>query len=147
MRRFCFSVLLAGACVSGLGAVELHNWRLPYYQIASEMELASSSPSGMFWDDLGAAGIFDPAMLPDTGAFHQNHWTLEPAYSLGAQDPAPSARTPVFWQLEVLNDIRYRNLLLRQTLAADRRYDYDPLYPASTDRFARGRIEEAYLPA
>jgi hypothetical protein len=137
----------AGALLNGAGGVELNNWRLPYYRIASEMELASSSPSGMFWDDLVASSLFDSSMIPDSGAFARNHWTLEPAYALALQTPAPAAGRPLFWHFEVLNDIRYRNILARQTLAADRRYDNDPYYPAHPDRFARGRIEEAYLEA
>ena len=152
MHRLCANVTIAAAglaaagyLTASAGAAQLHNWRLPYYTIAAEMELVSSSPSTMFWDDLGATPVYDPAMLPDTGAFKQNHWTVEPAYSVAVETPALSRGRPVYWQLEVLNDIRYHSLTARQTLHADRRYDYDPLYPGHRERFARGRVEEAYL--
>jgi hypothetical protein len=131
--------------ISTANAVEWHNWRLPYYTLAAEMELLPGSPSGMFWDDLGVPLVYDPAMLPDTAIYKRNHWAVEPAYSAGVASPAPASGRPLFWQLEAVNDFRYRNLTARQTLHADRRYDYDPLFPAHPDRFARGRIEEAYL--
>jgi hypothetical protein len=140
-----FSLILTGYFAGSAGAVPLNNWRLPYYTMAAEMELLSASPSGMFWDDLGPSLLFDPAMAPDTAAVKRNHWTIEPAYSIAVEQPAPASGRPLFWQLVVLNDIRYRGLSVRQTLHADRRYDYDQLYPASRDRFTRGRIEEAYL--
>jgi hypothetical protein len=153
LRRTCATTLyyacrfyvLAGCFAASAGAVQLHNWRLPFYRAAAEMELLSSSPSRMFWDDLGSSPLYGAALLPDTAAFGRNHWTVEPAYSFGAERPAPAPGRPLVWQVEVLNDLRYRNLTARQTLHADRRYDYDPTYPASPDRFARGRIEEAYL--
>jgi hypothetical protein len=140
-RCIAFAVCLAGAA----GAVQLHNWRLPYYTVAAEMELLSGSPSGMFWDELGSLPLCDSAMGPDTAALKRNHWTIEPAYAFGVERPAPASGRPLFWQLEVLNNARYRSLSAHQTLHADRRYDYDPLYPANHDRFARGRIENAYL--
>jgi hypothetical protein len=140
----CRVVALASCFAAAAGAVQLHNWRLPYYTVAAEMELLSASPSGMFWDNVGSPALFDTSFLPDTAALSRNHWTVEPAYSVAAMNPAPSPGRPFFWQLEVLNDFRYRNLTVRQTLHADRRYDYDLLYPAHPDRFARGRIEEAY---
>jgi hypothetical protein len=141
----CRIIALAACCAAAAGAVQLHNWRLPYYTMAAEMELLQASPSGMFWDDLGPSPLLDASMLPDTAAFRRNHWTVEPAYSVGAARPAPAPGRPFLWQLEVLSDIRYRSLTARQTLHADRRYDYDPLYPGNPDRFAWGRIEEAYL--
>ena len=152
MRPICVKVTFDACRVAALvscfaaaaGAVQLHNWRLPYYTVAAEMELLSASPSGMFWDDAGSPSLFDASLLPDTAALALNHWTVEPAYSVAAMNPAPSTGRPFFWELEVLNDLRYRNLTVRQTLHADRRYDYDRLYPAHADRFARGRIEEAY---
>jgi hypothetical protein len=138
-------IALAACFAAAVGAVQLHNWRLPYYTMAAEMELLPASPSGMFWDDLGTSPLFDAALFPDTSVTKRNHWTVEPAYSFGAERPAPAPGRPFLWQLEVLSDIRYRCLTARQTLHADRRYDYDPLYPGNPDRFARGRIEEACL--
>jgi hypothetical protein len=140
-----FSLLLFfGMIVLPCNAVELHNWRMPYYRIAAEMGLVSSSPSGMFWDDLGAAPLLDSSIWFDENTIRGNHWILEPAFSLGLQTPAENSEKIAYGDLEVLNDITYRNLLVRQTLHADKRYDYDPFFPAHPDRFARGRIEEAY---
>jgi hypothetical protein len=137
--------VLAGYPAGTAGAVQLHNWRLPYYIAVAEMELLPGSPSGMFWDELGPLPFFDFATWPDTAALKRNHWTIEPAYAIGVERPAPASGRPLFWKLEVRNDIRYRSLSAHQTLHADRRYDYDPLYPANRDRFTRGRIEDAYL--
>jgi hypothetical protein len=136
-----FLVLITG-CIWTTNAVEWHNWRLPYYTIASEMDAASSSPSGMFWDDLSAAPVFDSTLWPSAKSVSNNHWELEPALSFGTQ--APYNNDSLYSQLEMRSDIRYRNLLVRNTLCADRRYDNDSLYPAHPGRFARGRIEEAY---
>jgi hypothetical protein len=141
----CRLLVIAGCLAGAAHAVPLHNWRLPYYIAAAEMELLSCSPSTMFWDDLGTSPLFDTSFFPDTAAFKRNHWTVEPAYSIAAVRPAPVSGRPFLWQLEVMNNVRYRSLTARQTLHADHRYDYDPLYPAHADRFARGRIEEAYL--
>ena len=135
-------VIIAFVLFSAARAVEWHNWRLPFYTIASEMDAASSSPSGMFWDDLSATTVFNPALWPQAGSAARNHWELEPAVSFGTQ--APYNNDSLYSQLEVRSDVRYRNLLVRNTLCADRRYDFDPLYPAHPGRFARGRIEEAY---
>jgi hypothetical protein len=134
-----------GILVNFIGAFELGNWRFPYCQYLSGMDALRSSPSGMFWDNLSGEAPFDSAMLPDAAVFGSDHWTIEPSYSIGAGTPALSKGRPIYWQLEVLNDLRYHYLTVRQTLNADRRYNYDLLYPAHSDRFARGRIEEAYL--
>jgi hypothetical protein len=150
MPLYCSLLVLLGSLLSSAVAVEWHNWRLPYYTIAAEMDLVSSSPSGMFWDDLparlpsGAAiPLFDSTLWPSAGSVSSNHWELEPALSFGTQ--APYNNDSLYSQLEVRSDIRYRNLLVRNTLCADRRYDDDPFYPAHPGRFARGRIEEAYV--
>jgi hypothetical protein len=138
------TLLLFAAVVMPCNAVEMHNWRAPYYQIAAEMGLVSSSPSGMFWDDLVAAPLMDSTVWYDENSMRGNHWVLEPALALGMQSPAEGNEKIAYGAMEVLNDIRYRNLLIRQTLHADKRYDYDQYFPAHPDRFARGRIEEAY---
>ena len=125
-------------------AVELRNWRAPYYLIASEMGLVSSSPSGFFWDDCGSAPLFDSTLWFSDAKAERSHWFLEPAGSTGMAVPREPGDRSGFGSGEVLNDIRYRNLLVRQTLHVDTRYDADSLYPAHPDRFARGRIEEVY---
>ncbi|MGA2505929.1 MAG: hypothetical protein ABSF80_00440 [Chitinispirillaceae bacterium] len=144
-RPYALILVLVTCFASIAGAVELRNWRLPYYTIASEMGLASSSPSGMFWDDIGAAPIFNPVLWPQTDDASQFRWTIEPCASFGIQAPHEDDSLTTYGRLELLSDIRYRNILVRQTLDADRRYDNDPFYPAHRDRFARGRIEEAYM--
>jgi len=128
---------------STVRAVELNNWRQPYYRAAAEMELVKSSPSGMFWDDCPLTPLFDSELAGDP-TLANNHWWFEPAATLGVTGPHDSGTGTVPGRLEVLNDLRYRNLLVRQTLNVDSRYKDDPLYPAKTDRFALGRIEEAY---
>jgi hypothetical protein len=138
------TILLAFSAVVSQ-AVEWHNWRQPYYLIASEMGLVSSSPSAFFWDDCTSAPLFDSSLwVPDKKA-GLNHWFFEPALGVGMVAPRSASDRLWFGQVGVLNDIRYKNLLVRQTLYADKRYDDDPLFPAHPDRFARGRIEEAYL--
>ena len=138
----CALVMLSFS--AAVHAVQWHNWRFPYYRIASEMDLVSSAPSAMFWDDLGAAPVFDSALWPDSAAENRNHWALEPGLSFGALVPREGDSLGGYGFLGVRNDVRYRNLLVRQTLHADKRYDDDPLFPAHPDRIARGRIEEAY---
>jgi hypothetical protein len=140
------AAVLVSLCwlISSASAVELNNWRAPYYLIASEMGLVTSSPSGFFWGDCGEAPLFDSTLwFSDTKA-KRNHWFLEPAMSGGMSVPREPDDRSGFGYGEVLNDIRYRNLLVRQTLRVDTRYDADSLYPAHPDRFARGRIEEVY---
>jgi hypothetical protein len=143
--RIKAAVLVSLCClIPSASAVELHNWRAPYYLIASEMGLVTSSPSGFFWDDCGEAPLFDSTFwFTDTKA-KRNHWFLEPAMSAGMGAPRESNDRSGYGFGEVLNDLRYHNLLVRQTLRVDTRYDGDSLYPAHPDRFARGRIEEAY---
>jgi hypothetical protein len=126
-------------------AVELENWRFPYYLFASHLDACASSPSTMFWDDIGKAGVFSPVLWPDSGTYAANHWTLEPSLTGGIDAPANDHQRLQMFHTELLNDIRYKHILARQTLDVDSRYDYDPFYPAHPDRFVRGRIEEAYL--
>ena len=130
-------------------AVQLENWRFPYYNLASRLGYYSPSPSGMFWDDLGQLDsgktLFDSQLWPDSSRYHANHWNLEPAVSYGA------ANTNVYFgkksdsHLSVLNDILYKGFLIRQVLDADSKYTDDPSFIGNTGRFAAGRISEAYL--
>ncbi|MCU0610006.1 MAG: hypothetical protein MUF22_09610, partial [Chitinispirillaceae bacterium] len=124
-------------------AVELNNWRLPYYRAAAEMGLITSSPSGMFWDDIPLSPLFDPLLAADS-VLKNNHWWFEPDVSVGMQTPHESGERDINSRLGVLNDIRYGRFLVRQTLSVDSRYNDDPFYPAHRERVARGRIEEAY---
>jgi hypothetical protein len=138
------TVILLCGFARHAAAAQLHNWRMPFYQVAAEMGLVSSSQSGMFWDDLGAAPLFDSSLWLDENVVKGNHWVLEPAFTIGMQAPAEGGHKVAYGEVEVLNDLKYRNLLVRQTMHADKRYDNDPFFPAHPDRFARGRVEEAY---
>jgi hypothetical protein len=125
-------------------AVQLENWRLPFFKFASDMEMTTtSSPSAMFWDDIEGAGIFEKSLWPDSSLAFRNHWTLEPAVTSGLYSSAPEEQKSI-WHMDLLNDIRYRNFFVRQVLDVDTRYKYDAYYPASKDRGAQGIIGEAY---
>lgn len=124
-------------------AVQLENWRQPFFDFASEMEMTTTSPSAMFWDDIEGAGIFEQSLWPDSSLLHKNHWTLEPAATSGLYSSAPQDQKSM-WHFDLLNDIRYKNLFVRQALNVDTRYKYDPYFPASKDRGAQGMIGEAY---
>jgi hypothetical protein len=140
-KNYLLIVLTFAISVS---AVELNNWRAPYYLIASEMGLVASSPSGFFWDDCGPAPLFDSTLWFSWTKTERNHWLLEPAASIGTSVPQAQGDRVAYGLGRVLNDLRYRNLAVRQTIRVDTRYEIDSLYPAHPDRFARGRIEEAY---
>ncbi|MBN1130958.1 MAG: hypothetical protein JXA71_18355 [Chitinispirillaceae bacterium] len=148
IRNPCAVVLITailGLLAPLVNAVELHNWRAPYHLIASEMGLSASSPSTFFWDHLPAAPLFDSALWVSAEKERSNHWLFEPVAGLELETPAFTGGRYWSGYAGFLNNIRYRNLLVRQTLSVDKRYEDDPLYPAHPDRFARGRIEEAYL--
>ncbi|MBN2038172.1 MAG: hypothetical protein JW768_15635 [Chitinispirillaceae bacterium] len=127
-----------------VAAVELTNWRAPYFRIASEMGLVTSSPSGFFWDDCGPAPLFDSTLWLPRATAERSHWLLEPFVAGGTIVPREQGDRAGYGVGGILNDLRYHNLVVRQTLRVDTRYEDDSLYPAHPDRFARGRIEEAY---
>lgn len=142
------SFLCLAASVS-THAVQLENWRFPYYNLASRLGYYSSSPSGMFWDDLGSLdsekSFLDPAMWPDSVRYRGNHWNLEPAVSYtGSSDNAYYGKNSDF-HVSALNDIRYHGFVTRQVLDVDSRYPNDPGFLGNTGRFAAGRISEAFL--
>lgn len=146
-------------------SVQLENWRFPYYHAGSLVTGQGSSPSGMFWDDINSRPIFNQAFWPDSARFRNNHWMLEPSVSFSFRpvdtlfiDTSPpvthyvndrkqaqtSQTTGPFWTGQVLNDIRYKSILVRQVLDVDSRNKNDLDYRGKTDRFAAGRIAEAY---
>lgn len=140
----CFMIVFA-ALTNSVSAVQLHNWREPLFLIAAEMERTESSPSGMFWDDIRTADIFDRTIWPEKEILGSNYFFLEPS-ATGAFGPVAEDKDDDFyWKIGMLNQIRYRNLLIRQTLDVDKRYQYDSLYPAHRKRDVRGRIGEAFL--
>jgi hypothetical protein len=135
--------LCAGAAVEAGAPVQ--NWRRPLYEIAARRGEFRASPSGMFWDDLGAAAILDTALWPDTAAYAVNHWTLEPALRIGMRDSAYVTGERGYVHVDALSDFRYRNLVVRTSLDVDQRYGDDPDYVWHKNRGAAGRIEEAWI--
>jgi hypothetical protein len=138
--------LLLPWCTS---AVQLENWRFPYYSLASRLGCFSPSPSGMFWDDLGfldrGKSLFDPRLWPDSARYAANHWNLEPAVSFTGQNESSLYGKNSAFHLAGLNDIRYGRFLIRQVLDVDSRYFDDPGFPWMKQRFAAGRIAETFL--
>jgi hypothetical protein len=146
--------------------VQLDNWRFQYYQAGVTLGCPRPSHSGMFWDDLGALSCFEPQLWPDTSRFRSNHWTLEPSVTGNAQTvqtlfidsaaivthyvndkkQARSAQKTKFLRGygQALSDIRYRNIMVRNVLDVDSRNKEDLDFRGKTDRFAAGRITEAY---
>ncbi len=125
-------------------AAQLENWRLPYYDAAARMALLESSPSGMFWDNLESSAPWGNRLWPDSSRLALNHWHFEPSYGASFSNLPYIDGKKLYWYLDALNEIRFRNLLVRQTLDVDSRYSQDPLYFWKQDRGAAGRIEEAY---
>ncbi len=134
--------------VTSAPAVQLENWRLPYYTLVEHLGLFTSSPSGMFWDDLEqptSKTLFDSLLWPDSAKNSRNHWTLEPAASIGAGNEEQFLGKNAFFHFTALNDIRYGGFLARQVLDVDSRYFDDPGFIGLKQRVAAGKISEAYL--
>jgi hypothetical protein len=130
-------------------AVQLDNWRIPYYTLASRLGYYSPSPSGMFWDDMGSlpdsAAFLDKRFWPDAGKTSSNHWILEPAVGGAIGNADAYFGKPYAFRGSLLNDIRYKGFLTRQVVDVDSRFVDDPLYPWMKDRGIASRISEAYL--
>lgn len=129
-------------------ALQNANWRYPYFLIARDaLNAQKSSVSDMFHDGITGSSLFDNSLWPDSVKLARNHWMLEPQLTTGANynDPVLDNKYPL--EMGFINSIVFHNLLVRQTLHADKAYDYEPYYPAHPDRFIRGRIEEAFLQA
>ncbi len=146
-------------------AVQLDNWRFPFYQAGVNLESPRPFRSLMFWDDIGALSCFAPVLWPDTAASRSNHWTFEPSIVGNAQtvrdlfiDSAAaidhyvndkknaqySRKTGSFFAGQARSDIRYRSILVRQVLDVDSRNSENLDFRGKTDRIAAGRIAEAY---
>ncbi|HAJ78712.1 MAG TPA: hypothetical protein DCO75_02990 [Fibrobacteres bacterium] len=165
ISRFC--VLYIALFAAASFAVQLENWRLPYYQSGIIRGAGVSSPSGMFWDDIKGGTDSDSALWPDSVRFNSDHWIIEPSasYTVATDDTLFIDTSGVdhyvndkkqaqlsqvrgsYWTGQVLNDIRYKNFLLRQTLNVNSRNKDDLDYRGKTDRFAAGKIVEAYCQA
>jgi hypothetical protein len=130
-------------------AVQLDNWRLPYYTIASRLGYYSPSPSGMFWDDMGqlrdSAAFLDRSIWPDGGHAAQNHWILEPAGFGEVRNTSDYFGKNSRLGASLLNDIRYRGFLTRQVVDVDSRYLDDPGFIWVKNRGVTARIGEAFL--
>lgn len=125
-------------------AQQLENWRYPFYIISSEMGRTASAPSRMFWDRIESANLFDSSIWLSSEKAIENHWFMEPHVKAGLEQPSKDDQSTGYYHLEMLNDIRFRRFLIRQTFDVDKRYEYDSYYPAHQQRNLRGRIEEAY---
>jgi hypothetical protein len=130
-------------------AVQLENWRLPFYTMAQRMGAVSGSPSGMFWDDMGrpdpARTFLDASLWPDSVLLTADHWSFEPAASYAAANQQLYTGKNSWFHGSALNEVRFRGFLARQVLDVDSRYADDYWYPWSKARFATGRIGEAFL--
>jgi hypothetical protein len=140
-RAWILVVVLANLPSS---AVPLQNWRFPFYRIAAERDEIRSSPSGLFWDDLEGCATFDSLLWPDSASYASNHWTLEPALGLSGANDAFSSGKKTNLHFDLLSDIRYGGLTVRNVLDVDQRYKTDTGYVWHKERVAAGRIEEAY---
>ena len=73
MKRFKLTALFAAVFMAHTAiGVQLENWRFPYYQAGSLITNEGSSPSGLFWDDIGGQTFLDPALWPDSARFRKN---------------------------------------------------------------------------
>ncbi|MBN1575751.1 MAG: hypothetical protein JW913_04315 [Chitinispirillaceae bacterium] len=134
------------AAYSVVFALPLENWRLPFFMIASDFELSNGAPSGMFWDGIESAALFDSTLWVGEEPTGKNRWRIEPAITGGGTLPKPSTwETPFSLHGDLYHEARYRLLRIGQALDVDTRYEYDEYYPAHRERFVRGRIEEAFL--
>lgn len=146
MKKLLLLIIIFTITVSHAELLQKENWRFPYYLMASEMDYAENpSASGMFWDGTGSANLFENPLWQDSSRLRNNHWFFEPAVNGGFVSDHPDSQAPGQWKVTALNSITYKNILIRQTLHADKQYDYDVNYPAHKDRAARGRVEEAFL--
>jgi hypothetical protein len=126
-------------------AVQYDNWRKPFFFAAARSGyIHTNSPSLMFWDDLSAAAVYDSLLWFSDSQINRNHLIIEPAFQFGYLKPVTSGYENNFLHGELLNEIRFHNILIRQTADVDSRFEFDDYYPGHRERSARGRIEEAY---
>ncbi len=144
MKQYSVAILICSIGTAAC-AVQLENWRAPFYRIAADEHEISGSPSGMFWDDLGTAGIFDSTLWPDSSRYGSNHWTLEPAITATvSNEPFVTGKKNAL-HLDALSNFRWHRLTVRTALDVDQNYTSDPDFVWKKDRVAAGLIEEAYL--
>lgn len=141
-RVVLFSALLC-AQAAGLRAAPLENWRLPFYRIAADFERTEGAPSRMFWDGIDSVSLFDTSLWSSCNVQDRNYWHFEPNAAGGYH--YPSEHRSQYFHTDLFHEARFHNVLVRQVVDVDTRYNDDPLYPAHPDRFARGLMEEALL--
>jgi hypothetical protein len=130
------------------GAVPLQNWRADLFRMAAEHGAVSGSPSGMFWDDLGAAGVMSPGLWPDSGRHAGNHWTLEPSLQAEAASEPFITGEKYNFKINALSDFRFHNFTVRHVLDINQLYGSLPgsQYPwHRLENEPAARIQEAYL--
>ncbi len=130
----------------GADAMPLGNWRTAFFKIASDFELSHSSPSGMFWDIIESAAMFDSSIWNSRQQCRNNYWMMEPAVSGGVSGfSEESPRSSFFLHGDIYHEAKLGRILVGQSLDVDGRFDDDEFYPGHPDRFTRGRIEEAFI--
>lgn len=125
-------------------AIPLQNWRFETNKHLNSLNLISSSPSNLFWDDIHYNDSLKPNFWESKLKDSNNYWKLEPAFRIGTQNSHFDYSKDYMFQGHLLSDIRYKNLTIRHVLNTDSRFSDDSLYPAHRDRFALGRLEDAY---
>jgi hypothetical protein len=131
--------------ISSVSAVQYDNWRKPFFIYAARGGyVQTNSPSQMFWDDLSTASVYDSLFWFSDSQIKRNHLIIEPTFQYGYLKPVTQGHENKFLEGGLLNEVRFYNLLVRQTLNVDSRYQFDNYYPGHRERGARGRIEEAY---
>jgi len=143
-HRLIYTAVLSCTCITALRAVPLENWRHPFYSLAAERGDFIQSPSGLFWDDLTYPAVFHSSLWPDTASYAADHWLLEPSLGLAASNSEFPTGKKTNLHFDLLSDVRYRNLTVRNALDVDQSYKSHPGYTWHKERIAAGRIEEAY---
>ncbi|MBD3420746.1 MAG: hypothetical protein GF398_11565 [Chitinivibrionales bacterium] len=96
----------------------------------------------MHWDDIPVDTSAGPGY---TVTEAQSYWHIVPALNLRAGSEEELTGENYGLHGDLISDIRLKKLLVRLTLDIDTKYMDDPIYLWKKDRFAAGRIEEAYL--
>ncbi|MBD3316386.1 MAG: hypothetical protein GF344_11420 [Chitinivibrionales bacterium] len=141
------SAVVALVLTSGLSlqAMPLGNWRRPFADITAERGELISSPSRLFWDDIGPGGVFTYRLWPSVTPGPRYQWTFEPSLSLSydSEEYPHDQHTNV--KFDALSDFVFGPFSVRTVLDVEQQYQDHADYVWHTDRGAAGRIEEAYV--
>ena len=142
IRGVCVALVLSGI-VARSGAVELESLRARYYPGAQLMGDIESSISGMFWDDIRGKSYPHPRFWPDTAREGTDYWHLAP----GVRLLTPLSRADSSWSYRgrIHSDIRFGQLLVRNSASINPDLRDDPNYPYNRKRGSAGYWEEAYF--